>query len=51
MLELYSKAKDLKSSFAFSYALKTPEFQKTTFEILKEYVRMHLSDVSLVFPN
>lgn len=51
MLELYAKIKDIKSSFAFSYALKVPEFHKFNFEILKEYMRMRLADITLVFPN
>ena len=51
MLELYSKNRDIKSSFAFSYALKVPQFQKFKYDILKEYIRMRLSDVSMVFPN
>lgn len=51
MLELYAKNKDIKSAFAFSYALKIPEFQKFKYDMLKEYVRMRLSDVSMVFTN
>jgi hypothetical protein len=51
MLELYAKSKDIKSAFAFSYALKVPEFQKFKYDMLKEYIRMRLSDVSMVFTN
>ncbi len=51
MLDLYAKTKDIKSSFAFSYAQKVPQFIKFNFDILKEYIRMRLSDIALVFPN
>lgn len=51
MLELYAKTKDLKSSFAFSYALKTAEFRKSNFDILKVYARINLKDIGLIFPN
>lgn len=51
MLDLYAKTKGIKSSFAFDYALRVPEFHKFNFDILKEYIRMRLSDVALVFPN